>query len=490
MRSTMENIKQEELVHVDLQGIFRRLLPCLRRYWALVLALMVLLGGLMALRSVRLYRPMYRSEAMFSVSVSTSGQTDLSSYSYYYDNSAAQQAVDSFPYLLNTQRMRELICQKLGTSYINGQIASRSMAGTNCLILSVTSTSAQDAYDILQAVMEVYPQISRQVIGETQLSVSREPAVPTAPYNSLSWKRPLAVGLAAGFVLGMAGLLVMALLRRTVVRPEDVQKIVNLPCLARIPTVQQKKRTNGTLMPLLITRQPSDSAFCESHRLLRLKLLRQLKEEDKVLLVTGSIAGEGKSTLSANLALLLSRDGKRVLLIDGDLRAPSIKEVLNLNKPSLGLGDYLAAPSTSMKVLRFSHEDLFVLAGDEPSDAPLTLLQREPLQNLLAPLRDMFDYIIIDAPPCTTTADASALCVHADRVIYTIREDFATTMQIYDGVQALDDAGANICGFVFTHSTSGSSGSGYGYGYGYGYSRYGSRYGGYGYGKSRKSDTN
>ena len=227
----MENIKQDELVHVDLQGIFRRLLPCLRRYWALVLALMVLLGGLMALRSVRLYRPMYRSEAMFSVSVSTSGQTDLSSYSYYYDNSAAQQAVDSFPYLLNTQRMRELICQKLGTSYINGQIASRSMAGTNCLILSVTSTSAQDAYDILQAVMEVYPQISRQVIGETQLSVSREPAVPTAPYNSLSWKRPLAVGLAAGFVLGMAGLLVMALLRRTVVRPEDVQKIVNLPCL-------------------------------------------------------------------------------------------------------------------------------------------------------------------------------------------------------------------------------------------------------------------
>ena len=481
----MENIKQEELVHVDLRGIFRRLLPCLRRYWALVLALMVLLGGVMALRSVRAYQPMYRSEAMFSVSVSLSGQTDLSSYSYYYDNSAAQQAVDTFPYLLSTQLMQELICQKLGTSYINGNVSSRSMAGTNCFVLSVTSPDAQDAYNILQAVMEVYPQISRQVIGETQLSVSREPALPTAPYNSLSWKRPLVMGAAAGAVLGLAGLLVMALLRRTVVRPEDVQKIVNLPCLARIPNVQRKKRSNGTLVPLLITRQPSDSAFSESHRLLRLKLLRQLKEEDKVLLVTSSIGDEGKSTLSANLALLLSRDGKRVLLIDGDLRNPSLKDILGLDKPSLGLGDFLSDPKCAMKLLRCGHDDLFVLAGDEPVEAPLTLLQREPLKKLLTPLRDMFDYIIIDAPPCTTMADASALCVHADRVIYTIREDLATTVQIYDGVQSLGDAGADICGFVFTRSTSVSSGSGYGYGYGYGYSRYGSRYG---YGKSRKAE--
>ena len=484
----MENIKQEDLVHIDLAGMLRRLLPCLRRYWALVLALMVLLGGMMAIRAVQSYHPMYRSEAMFSVSVSSSGQTDIDSFSYYYDNSAAQQAVDSFPYILNTRLMRELICQKLGTSYINGSISSRSMAGTNCFVLSVSSSDPQAAYDILCAVMEVYPQVSRQVLGETQLSVSREPVVPTAPYTTLSWKRPLVVGTAVGFLLGMAALVVMALLRRTVVRPEDVQAIVNLPCLARIPLVQRKQRRSGAEVPLLITKQPSDSAFCESHRLLRLKLLRQLTEEDKILLVTGSMDGEGKSTLATNLALMLSRDGKRVLLVDGDLRVPTLKDLLGLHKPSLGMGEYLSAPTSSLKLLRYGRDNLFVLAGDQPVENPTQLLQRELLEQLFVPLRDMFDYIILDAPACNVTADVSALCLHADRVIYTIREDMATTAQIYDGVQSLGDAGANLCGFVFTCSTAVSSGSGYGYGYGYGYSRYGSRYG-YGHEKSRKSDS-
>lgn len=480
----METVKQEDLVHVDLWGLVRRMMPYLRRFWALVLALMALGGGLMYLRAVRSYQPMYQSEAMFSVSVNSSGQTDIGSYSYYYDNSAAKQVVDTFPYILNTRLARELICQKLGTSYINGSITSTSMAGTNCFVLTVTSASAEDAYRILQAVMEVYPQVSRQVIGETQLSVSREPALASAPYNALSWKRPVAMGVMVGALLGLGLLLVLALLRRTVLRSEDVQKMLNLPCLARIPTVQRKKRKTGAQSPVLITHLESDSAFCESFRLLRLKLLRQLQPEDKLLMVTSSIPAEGKSTLAANLALMLDRDGKRVLLIDADLRNPSIKELLQLQKPSKGLGEYLAEPTDSVKLLRCGKGNLFVMAGDEAIPSPTTLLQRERLHDFLQPLRTMFDYIIIDTPPCTMMADASALCVHADKVIYAIREDCASTTQIYDGVQSLSDAGADICGFVFTRSSAVSSSSGYGYGYGYGYSRYGKR-SGYSYRKER-----
>lgn len=489
----METVKQEDLVHIDLWALVRKVMPVLRRYWALALALAVLLGGMMCIRSVGSYVPMYRSEAMFSVSLNTTGETDITSYSYYYDNAAAKQLVDTFPYILDTQLTRELICQKLGTSYINGSITSRSMADTNCFVLTVTSNNAQDAYDILQAVMEVYPQVSRQVIGETQLSVSREPALAEAPYNSVSWKRPLVMGAALGAALGLGLIVLAGLLRRTVFQPEDVNKLVNLSCLARIPVVQRKARKSGNEAPLLITQLESDSAFCEAHRLLRLKLLRQLKEEDKILMVTSSVPSEGKSTLSANLALLLSRDGKKVLLIDGDLRGPSVKDMLGITKSSAGMDAYLTDPELPMKFLRYGQSKLYVLAGDEPIPSPTALLQRQALEQFFQPLRDMFDYIIVDTPPCTTMADASAMCVHVDRVIYVIREDHAAGGQIYDGIQSLSDAGADICGFVFTQSTAGASGSGYGYGYGYGYGHgYGySRYGkSYGYGKSRRAVEN
>ncbi len=482
----MEHVKQEDLVHIDLWAIARRVLPALQRLWPVILALMVAFGGIMYLRAARAYTPMYQSEAMFSVSLNNTGETDISSYTYYYDNAAAKQLVATFPYILNTRLTREMICQELGMSYINGSITSRSMADTNCFVLTVTSSNAQDAYDILQAVIDVYPQVSRRIIGETQLLVSREPALATAPYNSFSWKTPVLRGMIVGAMLGLAMVVVLAAMRHTVLQPEDVRKLVNLPCLARIPAVQRKQRKSGNEAPLLITQLASDSAFCESHRLLRLKLLRQLKEEDKVLMVTSSIPSEGKSTLSANLALLLSRDGKKVLLIDADLRGPSIKELLQITKTSLGLDAHLANPELPVKFLRYEQSKLYLLAGDEAISSPTSLLQHDVLRGFLQPLRDMFDYIIIDTPPCTMMADASALCVHADKVIYAVREDYATVGQISDGVQSLSDNGADICGFVFTRS-SGSTSSGYGYGYGYGYSHYGKRYGYGHYGKSKET---
>ncbi len=473
----METVKQEDLVRIDLWIILRRLLPSLRRFWIVIPVLMILFGGSTYLRTVRSYRPMYRSEAMFTVSLSAESGTDIASYSYYYDQRAAEQLVEAFPHILKTQLTRELICQELGTTHINGTISSRSMANTNCFVLSVTSSSAQDAYDILNAVMTVYPQVSNKVVGQTQMRVIREPLLPTEPYTTLTWKNQVATSALLGAALGFALLLLPTLLRRTVVRASDVKELVNLSCLAQIPTVRQKKRKTGNEASLLISQMESDSPFCEAHRLLRLKLLRQLEADDKVLMVTSSIPGEGKSTLSANLALLLSRDNKRVLLIDGDLRNPSIKKILRITTPSLGLDEYFTNPDTPVKFLRYGSNSLYLLAGDNAVASPTAMLQSKTVQAFLQPLRDMFDYIIIDTPPCTMMADAMALGVYADQVVYTIREDYATTAQIYDGVQALSEFDASICGFVLTHSTTASSSSHYGYGYGYGYSRYGKKYG-------------
>ena len=485
----MEHEKNnEELMYIDLFALLRKTMLFLRRFWAMVLALSVLGGGVMYIRSVRAYRPMYKSEAMFSVSVHYSGNTDITGYSYYYDKAAAKLVTETFPYLLQSESTQELIRQKLGVSYINGSISSSSVADTNLFALTVTSPSAQDAYDIINAVMEVYPQVSRQVIGETQLVITREPLLSFAPYNTLSWKHSVIKGAAAGFLLGMGLLVLMAISRRTVLSTGDVKKISNLSCLARIPEVRVKRRKLSTNNSLLVTRQESDSPFNESFRLLRLKLLRSLSKNDQVILFTSSVPAEGKSSLAVNTALTLAKDNKKVLLVDADLRGPSIKSLLNINKSSNGLGEYLSGGLDTVQFVRYENTKLFVFSGDEPISNPTPLFQRDKLAAFIQSVRPMFDYILIDTPPCSMMADASALSSHVDKVVYVIREDYASTSQILDGIQTLSGSGAEICGFVFNRASAvHGSGYGYGYGYGYGHGRYGYGYHkkGYGYGYGR-----
>lgn len=485
----MEKDRNEEVKYIDLFALLKKLMVFLRQFWAFVLALTLLGSALMYIRAVRSYRPMYRSEAVFSVSVNYSGATDIAGYSYYYDRAAAKLVTETFPYLLSSDVMKELVCQRLGTSYINGSITPVSNANTNLFTLTVTSSNAQDAYDIIRAVIDVYPQVSRQVIGETQLVINREPKLPTAPYNTLSWHRSVAVGALGGFALSMGLLVVLAALRKTALSTDDVKKLVNLSCLAQVPNVKLKQRKSSTANSLLITRQESDSPFCEAFRLLRLKLLRKLKPGDQVIMVTSTVPSEGKSSLAVNTALSLAQNNKKVLIIDADLRGPSIKSLLNMTKPSSGMGEYLMEGLDTVRFQRFDGTKLYVFAGDTPIHTPTHLFQQDKLHNLIESLRPMFDYIVVDTPPCAMMADASALSPHVDKVLYIIREDFASTTQIFDGIQALSATGVDICGYVFNRTSSTHSSH---YGYGYGRYGYGKKYGyGYGYSKytTEKSQT-
>ena len=401
----MENEKNEEKISLDLGVFWRNFAPYLRRLWLLVLILAILAGVRSYIRITRSYRPMYKTETVFSVSTAgTSNESDIFTYSYYYNNTAAKQAVNTFPYLLNSDVMRELLCLELGTSSINGSISASSVAQTNFFVLTVTSSSAEDAYRIIQAVIDTYPQVSRQVIGETQLTISREPTLASAPYNSFSWQRSTAKGAVAGFVLGMLILVVLALLRKTALTPNDLKKALNLSCLARIPNIKLKQRKSNPNASLLITHQEPDSAFCESFRLLRLKLLRQLKDNDQVIMITSSLPSEGKSSLA--------EDGKKVLLVDADLRGPNTKSIMNITKPSTGLGECLMEGFDTVRFHRYENTKLFIFAGDQAIHNPTPLLQYDKLQQVIQSMRPMFDYIILDTPPCVMMADASALCVN------------------------------------------------------------------------------
>lgn len=474
----MENKNEQKIEQIDLQRFLWAFLKRLKYLWWLILILAVLGGSLMYAYTDYTYLPVYQANAVFSVSVSYGNGTDIMDYANYYDYAAAQLAAQTFPYLIQSEAMSQRLKQQLGVNYINGSISASSLGGTtNFFRMSVTSTDPQAAYDILLAVMDIYPQISRQVIGQTQLTVNREPVLPREPMNPFSWKRNVFLGAAAGGVAGAAILMVLALLSGTVYKPDELKQHMNLPCLATVPDVRQKQRKKSTGAPLLSTHIDDEEPFCEAFRLLRLKLLRQMEEKnEKVILFTSSLPSEGKSCLATNTALALANIGKKVLLIDGDLRIQNLKNTLQLQHESTGLVEYLMGRDDALDCVQTTNSGLFLLAGDAPVRNPAALLRHERLQQAIESLRGEYDYIVIDTPPSLMMADASSMARYADRVVYVVRQDYASRGQIVDGIQTISSAGGKLAGFVFNRAD-GEGGSHYGYGYGYGYSkRYGKRY--------------
>ena len=417
----MESEKAPETL--DILGIIARFLKSLRRLWILVLILPVLLGGLNYFRLKRSYVPMYEAKAVFSVS-SGYGADDVFSSSYYYNNAAASDLAAAFPHLLNTDMMRDQIMAHLGTSYINGSITSGAVADTNLFELRVRSRSAQDAYDILLAVIECYPKVAMIMVENPNVAMRQEPTLPTAPYNSFSGTNALTKGAMAGLVGGLGLTFLVSLLNTTFLSPEDVKKAINLPLLATIPHVDAKKRrkkSNGFLTAA------DDRGLAEALRGLRTKVRKQLADKGgKVVLVTSTVPGEGKSTIAANLALSLASEGQRVVLLDADLRNQSVFRNFGGSEKQPGLMDCMTNPRLSPVSCLHSVKGstLKYLSGTSTGRRHYSI-DPKPMRRILDELSPRFDYIIIDSPPCGIVSDTALLGRYADCVLYVVKQDHA-----------------------------------------------------------------
>lgn len=479
----MESEKAPE--KIDLIGYVNRFFKILHKFWLLVLILAVLGAGLNYLRERRGFWPYYESKAIFSVSSGYAGD-DIFTNPYYYDTAAASQLAESFPNMLSTDIMKDLIIAKLDKGYINGTIIPSNLANTNLFELTVRSGDAQDAYDILCAVIEAYPQVMVYSLDNPQLIIRQNPTVPEAPVNTFDHVDPLVKGLILGLALGIGLVAGIALLTKSVGSADELKKVVNLPLLASFPHVTLKKRR--TTRHTFINAE-DDEGLGEALRGLRTKVRKQLAEKGgKVVLLTSTLPGEGKSTISANLALSLVAEGNRVLLVDADLRNQSIYRMFGSGKPRAGLMECLkTAKVDPLTVLnRVKNTELYYLSGTSTNKRHYSI-DSKAMNRVLQTLLPEFDYVILDSPPCSIVSDTALLARHADCVLYVVKQDYASQSQILDGVTGLYDRELPLTGCILNDVPRRRLSSGYGYGYGYGYGSYGYGYGKkYGYGSKKK----
>ena len=239
----------------------------------------------------------------------------------------------------------------------------------------------------------------------------------------------------------------------------------------------------------------------ESYKSIRANITFSLmKKGCKKIVFTSSVAGEGKTTTTINLAISFAQAGQKVLLIDGDLRKPKIHQYFSISNTP-GLTDYLGSTVSASKQDRvdlFSivhvteYENLSVICSGSIPPNPAEILGSEPMANFLDDVSNDFDYIIIDTPPINIVSDALPIIRESDGVVLVVRYNQSTHPEVEKAIAALEFIDAKILGFVvnFVETKSGGkynygkySKYRYGYGYGgYGYGGYGYGYGGYGYG--------
>lgn len=216
--------------------------------------------------------------------------------------------------------------------------------------------------------------------------------------------------------------------------------------------------------------------FVESYKSLRTNIqFASIENPVKRLIVTSSIPGEGKSTVTINLAISLAESGHKVLLIDTDLRKPQIHKYLHIEEGRVGgLTTLLAGMSSIDKCIAyFSDLGIYVLTSGPIPPNPAELLGSDKLEKLMDSLSDQYDYIIYDTPPVSVVTDAAVLSRLADGVIFVLRQNYTTVESAKLAKTNLENVGAKVIGCVMNAFNFDQTNKSYKY---YHYKKYGYSY--------------
>ena len=426
----------------------------IRKHW-LAIVIATLIGVLAAIAVTAATKPVYEADATGLVHLNSTTSQQSSTY--------AQNLVQSFPsYVHSPDVLRKTIADlhlHLTTRQLNGRISASNPAGTFNLVVQAQGDSARQAQNITNEVAKNLASkiesletaqggaTSNGTASSTGL-VSVSFAVPAAEPTSASSPRPalyIALGLLAGLAVGICIAVVRDQLDTTIKTTEDLSRLSGASPLGTIRFDQEFRSR-----PLVATH--SETAGIEDFRSIRTTLrFVDVDDPPRQIVISSSVAEEGKSVTACNLAITLAQADLRVCLVEGDLRRPRATSYLGLDG-TLGLTDVVAGTHTLDDALvAWHHDEITVLpAGTRPPD-PAQFLGSKAMSGLLAELRERFDLVIIDAPPLLPVSDAAVLGAMSDGVILVARSRRVRHDQFASALLVLRTVNARLLGTVLTH---------------------------------------
>jgi len=435
----------------------RRYLQALRKFWW-VIAIPTVLGGVLGAYATSTAVPEYQGSVTFFVKT----LQDSTPNAAFQGDQFAQRRVNSYVALLSTERFAEAVIENTGVGLTPKQV-SKMMGATgdvNTVLLTatVTSDSRAQAALISDAMAIEFVKLVDALEnagdgpGAVNLDVVSGPRViEILPRKALT----IGVRIAAGMLIGLVLALLLEL-RDTSVRTDDQLLAAGAgPLLARIPF---DRRADAAP---LVMQTDAQSIRAEAFRQLRTSLqFIDVERPIQVLVITSSVADEGKSATSANLALAVVASNRRVLVIEADFRRPRLADYFGVER-AVGLSDVLAGRAEIADVIQpWGASGLDILPSGQLPPNPSELLGSTSMARLLDQFRGHYDLVIIDTPPLLPVTDAAVAATLADGAIVVVRHGRTTRRQLGVSVRSLESVGARFLGAALTMVPSGR-GSGY-----------------------------
>lgn len=472
----------------SLMTMVAKFLEAFKKFWYIAIILMIL-GGIFGFVK---YKKSYVASYTSKTTIAIQGAKH-SSIGQVYTNSkqVAENLSVGFDYIINNEVFYEIIERKLKLPYVPGTILIENVEGTNIIGMSVTSTDPGMARKVLECVMDNYGSVAEFMVGDTKLTVLEEPTEPREPDNPYNPIMNILIFGFLGFSVGLLPSIIYSLFVKTIRSRGDIERELNSSCIGVLPTVilnnnvkikkRRKNNIKGLKQKVTILNKEVGFRYLEEMRSITSRCERKFVEDNiRVVVVTSTKAGEGKSTFATNLAISLSKTQKKVMLIDGDLRKPSIRDILDIETPSFSMSDFTNGNIKGNKaVVNLEGTRVLTLAPDMPTINPVECINSVEMEKFIKEAREVVDYIVIDAPSIEGLSDAAAFAKYSDGVLFVIKEDYVTVNKIINTLQEFSYTKKPIVGCVI-NGRLGKLGMAYGYGSHYGYGKYG--YGRYGYG--------
>ena len=465
----MDEVKNNnEEVGVDLQRLVGEIL---RRLWIVILAAVVGAAGSF-LGTYYLVTPLYEASAMFYVNNKSISVGSASVSLESGDISAAKSLVDSYIVILKTRGCLNDVIDYAGVNRryleLRNMISAERVNSTEIFEVVVTSPDPEEAECIAQAIAQILPKRISNIIEGSSAKVVDYAVIPSRP-SSPNYTVNTVVGFLMGLFLSVFIIALWAIFDITIRSEEDIVGSCQVPVLAAVPDMEapskggsyyyygsrkDEKQKAATDKKTVLFGSGISFTASEAYKLLRTKLQFSFADDNtsRVIGVSSALTGEGKSLSSINLAYSLSQLDKRVLLIDCDMRRPSLSAKLRIAKIP-GLSNYLAGQCHLDELFQpcgiANEENAFsvVAAGRNPPN-PVELLSSAKMAKMLDRLRQNYDYIILDLPPVGEVTDALAVAKLTDGMLLVVRQNYCTRVALNSTVRQFTFVNTKLLGIV------------------------------------------
>ena len=462
-------IQKNEEMEIDVGRVFRTVWA---RIW-LVALVTILSGAIVLAASFFLITPKYEASAKFYVNNNSRLPGDSASSMSSGDLSTSRNLVDSYMVILNTKEtILDVIAytqSDLTFEDIKDMIEARAVNETEIFEVTITSTDPKEALQLADAFSKILPERISTIIDGTSAKVVETAILPVTP-SSPNYFLNTVIGALFGFTLVAAIIVMREIFDVTIRNEEDINQCCKHPILAAVPDMtapskggsyyDKSKKKKGAYAAGVQQKRVSlmgknvSFAASEAYKLLRTKLQFSFADENgcRVIGLSSALSGEGKSLTAINLAYTLSQLNKKVILIDCDMRRPTLAEKLTILKVP-GLSSFLTGQCDLNELLQACNlkgeEDAFhvITAGQNPPN-PVELLSSARMEAALTAFRKYYDYVILDLPPVGEVTDAMAVAKKTDGMLLVVRQNYCDRVVLADAVRQFAFINSKILGVV------------------------------------------